>query len=171
MNNKIDLVLVAGLPGSGKTYWCKQFLSKHPEYQFFDDVSLEPFLTNKVIGQINSGNSKLLISDSNLISTQFREVMVNILFNNPAYEVGEIDLYCFENDISKCMKKLIQKGEGRKIDGLLYNLSSIYDKNMHCSGNKLPTSIPICIRKYVDGVLNLFYKNMKIHLLPIYETN
>jgi len=119
---KVEIVILIGLPGSGKTTYIKNVLNKDKKYKVFDD-----FYSNahesmiKTRGHIRSSRyyselmkilstgGKCIISD--IIFCQSKKLNELKDFINKESRLGfDLKTFCFENNFEECKKNVIRRG-------------------------------------------------------------
>ena len=98
-----NLIIVVGLPASGKTTYC---ITNYPEYTLYDDY-LNTIYNNTLLQHIQNtnnsvnSNSKVIINDPRLCDTTiFKQQINNILTYIP---LSNIQFILFENTPDKCI--------------------------------------------------------------------
>ena len=116
----MKIFLLVGMPGCGKTYLGNQ-LSKELDAVFIDDVNLNNGIQqvkNAVAGHV----SPLVVADVFLCREKEREAAKKIL-EDRGYDIEWI---FFENDPEKCLKNVRRRDDGRKVEGLIRQLTKEY---------------------------------------------
>lgn len=125
--------IIIGLPGSGKSYLCKEFEKKG--YIVFDDF-ISHFYDGKLIELLECDKNKeikICISDPRLCNyntfLRFIETFSIYFYENPK----NIHLTLFENDAERCLenvKRRNSQGDLRKgVEKSISYLSAQYDLN------------------------------------------
>lgn len=119
----IEIILIAGLPGSGKTHLGKR-LSGERGYPFIDDAS-------KTLGTDRQGaleklrrmgiGNGLIIADP-LLCMKHNIANAKSLLKE-AFSESKITVICFENDPVACLKNVQARNDGRVVTGLIADLS------------------------------------------------
>ena len=120
----MKLVVLIGLPASGKSYLGRQMIENNKKAVFIDDVSMVGIKElEKVIE--NGGFSDIIMSDVFLCREKDRQTFVKWISK---YDF-EIEWIFFENAPEKCLKNIKirnNNGDVRKVEGLIYFLSKEY---------------------------------------------
>jgi hypothetical protein len=133
----MKIVLLIGLPGSGKTYLGTQM--KKDGFAFVDDASRDDHKRELAhlseCFRTNRDKMDLVIADPLLCYPRtFNMAMTKLSEWFPGCEV---ECIYFENDLDKCMRNVERRNDGRLVDDLVWTLSKAY---------KIPegvTSVPI----------------------------
>lgn len=148
---QIELIMVGGLPGSGKTHWCEKYVKEHKDIYWMDDASIDQDFLDKIDYNVNIfGYRNLLISDPYLVSPIYRQALVNTLVKIPDVEIVSSELYYFSNEPTQCLTNVLQRNDGRLVKGLILQLSKEFGIN-----NIAPFGVE-------DRV-------MKLHALEVYK--
>jgi hypothetical protein len=94
----MQLIIIIGLPGSGKTYYSNQF----KDYTIFDDF-VTHFYNGKVLKSIKDGEKVCLIDPRLCIFNVFERCITEIELYIPR---TDIKLVLFENTPSQCVKNV-----------------------------------------------------------------
>ena len=115
---KTKVVLVAGLPGSGKTYYAKARL-KHSPGLLIDDID-DLHLLEAAVRQ----NPVVYITDPHFCIDGVRQKAEQVFSS-----IGnvEIEWVFFENDPHKCERNIEYRNDGRRVDITLKHLSRLYN--------------------------------------------
>lgn len=109
------ITLLIGLPGSGKSFLGRQ-LSIQGAY-FIDDISIKGLTSlTDVIGK----HKHIVVSDAFLCCEKYRKAAKKLL------QEHEVEWIFFENNPEKCRRNVIRRNDGRKVDGLIKQLSLEY---------------------------------------------
>lgn len=119
---KIKLIIIIGLPGSGKSF----LMNKLNDYILFDDF-IDYFFNGKLIENIKS-NNKVCISDPRLcIPEIFDRYMKKIL---KYVSKSNIFIIIFENNPRQCLINIQHtKQKKRNIENTIIQYSKYYDIN------------------------------------------
>lgn len=125
-----EIILIAGLPGSGKTTWGSDFIKENSDSIFIDDISIitgnaKEFL--KKIKQENIPCKNLLISDVFMCRKEVREKALKVI--NEVFPCAKTRVLFFENSIEKCKKNVKRRmalGDERKVQDMITVLSRDY---------------------------------------------
>nr|QBK90313.1 MAG: AAA domain protein [Pithovirus LCPAC102] len=128
MNGESKVVIIIGLPGSGKTTYSKTLSDT---YEIHDDFIFN-FFNGEVIKSIRN-NRKVCLNDPRLCNISvFCKYMKKIL---KYISTDDIKLILYENDIEKCRNNIIRRGDYGNIEYNLNDFSSAYDINYYISYN------------------------------------
>ena len=114
------IILIAGLPGSGKSFLGKQ-LSEDGAC-FIDDISTDVEGLSKLLDATKKYD-KVVVADTFLCREKDRENATKYLSR---IENVEIEWIFFENNPEKCRKNVARRNDGRKVYGLITQLSKEY---------------------------------------------
>lgn len=125
------ITLLIGLPGSGKTTLGNFFIENYKgagKALFIDDIGIKTNDAKSYLSNLDKEIEWLIISDvyfcKKEVLTQAKELL------NSLYPNIEIEVLFFENSPEKCLyniKKRVEKGDDRKVEGLVKSLSKDYD--------------------------------------------
>jgi RNase adaptor protein for sRNA GlmZ degradation len=122
------LIIIIGLPGSGKTTYFHEKL-KHLGFQFFDDF-VSSMCNGTMIREIKHGITDVCIADPRLCNFEiFKRVMKVI---EVYIDKSSIEIILFENDKDKCLlnaSKRTNKNVNKTIEfnSTIYNLDNYND--------------------------------------------
>jgi len=119
----MNLIILIGLPASGKTTFYNQNLKNN--YLFFDDF-ISNFINGNLINEINKKNNNICIADPRLCNNQIFIKFMNIL--EQYINKSNIKLYLFENNKYKCFINANKRNNKNVINTIEF-LSNIYDFN------------------------------------------
>lgn len=140
--NKINLTIIIGLPGSGKTKMINNFkkdinlLNSNSKFsdgipesvKVLDDV-LSDIFDKELINAINLSNKNIIISDPRLCDKQIFEKIKNKIKKYIPKE--NVKLVLFENDYNACLKNILSKtnttNKKNSIEKSLSILTKIYN--------------------------------------------
>ena len=111
------VVLVAGLPGSGKTHYALECL-KDKEGLLIDDIK-DIFILKDVLEH----NRVVYITDPHFCLGGVREKAERLI--NSLAKV-QVEWVFFENNPDKCKRNVEYRDDGRKVDATLRHLSKHY---------------------------------------------
>ena len=118
-----EAILIAGLPGSGKTYLGKK-LSSETGYLFIDDAS-KAFGASRAEAlsalQKLKGISGVIIADPLLCYEGSIENAKELL--KEALDVERVRLICFKNEPGACLENVKRRDDGRAVSQLIAQLS------------------------------------------------
>ena len=117
MNNKI--ILVCGLPGSGKTFLGRN-LSQEMGFEFIDDITKESFPR---FHELLSNNQSVIISDPKFTHTKIRNEAIKYL---KQFEGLTIEWIFFENDPKQCVRNINVRDDGRDVVDFVKSFSRLY---------------------------------------------
>ena len=117
MSSKI--IVIVGLPGSGKTYLGKK-LTEDTGFEFLDDVTKTQMGRLKAL--LDEGKS-CIVSDPNLVIEPIRKSAAEYLAKFPNLEIEWI---FFENNPKQCMNNVTRRNDGRKVFGFIEAFSKKY---------------------------------------------
>jgi len=119
MNKNMNVFLIIGLPGSGKTHLANLLAENEESVNIVvDDITNLNQLPNK------NECDNLLITDVNFCDENIRKKAIKKL--NELYDNPYIWCLYFENDIDKCRKNIRYRNDGRNVEGTLKRFSKIY---------------------------------------------
>lgn len=112
----VDIILYAGLPGSGKTYHankcCDVVIDDITDISQLPDVEV---LRTKVLG----------ITDANFCDNKILQKAITKLLQK--YANASIEVRYFENDADKCRANVARRNDGRNVEGTIRRFEKIYD--------------------------------------------
>lgn len=114
----MKVIFVVGLPGSGKTHLAKE-LAKNG-YELFDDVGTET-AKEDVINCLKDGKDCIIV-DPHFCSIGAREAAQKIAEKFSA----DINWIFFENNPEACLKNIMLRDDGRKVENFIKSLSKVY---------------------------------------------
>lgn len=121
--NNNNLIIVVGLPASGKTTYC---INNFPDYKMYDDF-IKNFYNNNLIDKLkNNINKKIIINDPRLCDPRIFIKYIKIFLNYVS--LSKIKFIFFENAPEKCItnsKKRNEKKDTNLMNTIL-NYSNIY---------------------------------------------
>jgi len=115
----MKIVVIVGLPGSGKTILGKELESKG--YYFIDDISVCGL--NKFLDAVKYQIDKIALSDCFLCKKKDREKCTVFL----SKYTDNIEWIFFENNPQKCYLNVDKRNDGRSVKGLIDILSKEYN--------------------------------------------
>ena len=98
----INIILIIGLPGSGKTTYATTNFSDWP---LIDDLSLDK-------DRLTTITSNVVITDP--ILTSYSKEKIIEFFSDYISDFA-LTVYAFENNIDQCYQNLLNRKDGRKI--------------------------------------------------------
>lgn len=108
------------MPGSGKTTLGKKLQKKY-HCPFIDDISIGDGF-ERLYSYVLDKTPHIIISDVFFCRAKTREV-VEAFFKRHKYKAEWI---FFENNVEKCLKNVHKRNDGRKVEGLINQLSKEY---------------------------------------------
>lgn len=110
------IILIVGLPGSGKTYLANQLSNSN---RVFDDITTLDDLPD---------NDNFVITDVNFCDSKILNIAVNKL--NILYPEHEVEIIYFQNDVESCRKNIKYRCEKyndcRNVEGTIKRFGLIY---------------------------------------------
>ena len=107
----MQIILIIGLPGSGKTYLANQL----------SGVIIDDIIS---IDQLPDIVDKLIITDVNFCDASILEQAKEIL--RKCYKDVEIKCIYFENNATAARKNIKRRNDGRNVEGTIRRFESIY---------------------------------------------
>ncbi len=116
------IVLIAGLPASGKTHLGNK-IALEQNLTLIDDpidlIEVELIVSNSEKG--------IVLCDHNFCIPRLRKLATNYLLEK--FPNAELEWIFFENDVNQCLSNLYYRqdnGDDRKVEGLIRGLSPYY---------------------------------------------
>lgn len=130
---RLDIKLVIGLPGSGKTIFVDGYDPK--QFMVIDDISVH----SEKLEEVSDRITKLVITDIHCCNPEIEKKAIASLQEKFKQRKLTLEVLYFENNPDKCWTNIQNRNDGRKISkNFLYYLSSIYKP----SGKMLPVYTP-----------------------------
>lgn len=107
------IILIIGLPGSGKTYLANKLQSGGT---VIDDITDQ--------NQLPERCERLIITDVNFCDEKLLKKACVILQSK--YPGAVIDRMYFENDAKKCRRNVEYRNDGRNVEGTIRRFEKIY---------------------------------------------
>jgi predicted kinase len=118
MSNQCKLVVLIGLPGSGKTTLAK---IEYPEYELFDDF-ISQFYNGKLAYALQN-NKNVCVADPRLCVT---EVFLKYMPLLEQYSYN-LKIILFENNVETCLNNIKNRDKRKGIEDAINNYSKKYD--------------------------------------------
>jgi predicted kinase len=119
------IVLVVGLPGSGKSVFARQ-LAQAQGYIWLDDPSVG--LSHEQLVQrlraLNASASGLAISDPLLCYAHNREAAIEVL--RACCPQAQLEWVYFENDPEQCLANALARNASQEVRGFIAEASKVY---------------------------------------------
>lgn len=113
----MDIILVIGLPGSGKSHFLKSFSTDL--YNICDDIKTLDDLPNP------KENKNLVIACPTFC---FPRVLISATnYLGLRYLGSQIKYFCFENNPEKCLKNIEYRNDGRMVKEAIFIMSKFYE--------------------------------------------
>lgn len=128
-----EIILIAGLPGSGKSFLGTQ-IAHREGYAFLDDASRHLDLTRGTAEQLlrYADQPGLVIADPFLC---LKNGIVNArAILSMAFPSVPVRLICFENDPTQCRRNVNERADDRVVLDFITALSEVWD----------PRAVPDC---------------------------
>jgi hypothetical protein len=113
--------MVAGLPGSGKSYWAKAQVSE-TTYLVDDPKSQDEIPTINFLKE--NGYSTLIVVDPWFCVSSIRMNAEKSILER--YNISPEWIF-FENDVEACVRNVIIRNDGRKVTDFIKNVSQKYE--------------------------------------------
>ena len=124
--NNYKLIIVIGLPGSGKTTYCKKYIKTHILYDDFIPFFYNGNIINNLLSKKN-----IVVNDPRLCNFNTFKLYMEIF---EKYVVKkDILLVLFENEKDKCLKNIMIES---KKDSEIYN-SKFYNTKKYNKYNNI----------------------------------
>lgn len=117
------LIIIIGLPGSGKTSYIKknEFFK---DFIFHDDF-ISNFFNGELMRDLKTSDKNICIADPRLCNIQMFNKYIEI-FQEVIKDKSQIKLLLFENDKNKCLINAKLR-KNKKVDKTIELLSEIYN--------------------------------------------
>jgi hypothetical protein len=118
-----QVICVAGLPGSGKTFYAENLQKRIPNSILFDDVKIEDI---EKIKEASDNFSTIILTDPWFCDAACRRRAEKKLKET----LGEniiIEWVFFKNDLAQCRENVKIRNDGREVNGSLRRFSKIYE--------------------------------------------
>jgi tRNA uridine 5-carbamoylmethylation protein Kti12 len=120
LKRKMKLIIVIGLPASGKTTYYNENLKN--SHLFYDDFVSNIF-DGELIESIKKGNQDICIADPRLCNPSIFTRIMKVI--EEYIDISNINLILFENDKTKCFINS-KKRNNKNVDKTIEFLSNIY---------------------------------------------
>jgi adenylate kinase family enzyme len=125
----MKLLIIIGLPGSGKTTYFNENLKD--KYEFYDDF-ISNIIDGKLICEIKKKEKDICIADPRLCN--YQTFLKTIAIFNQFIDKSDISLILFENNKDKCIINAEKRGthlvrKTIEFNSMIYNLSNYNDYN------------------------------------------
>ena len=142
-----QLIIVIGLPGSGKTTMCQKLQTLNG-YIIFDDF-INNFYDGELLDTIQSGN-KVCINDPRLCQHIIFEKYISIFKKYVNHD--NIYLILFENNPNQCIKNVLQRNNNKVgIINTIKNNSKMYSTDNYTKWNHQIIS-PYSDKNHLDAM-------------------
>lgn len=121
MSNQCKLIVLIGLPGSGKTTLAK---TEYLEYELFDDFITE-FYNGKLAYALKN-NKNVCVADPRLCVTEVFLKYMPLLEKYVNYPYS-LKIILFENNVETCLHNIKNRDKRKGIDYAINNYSKNYD--------------------------------------------
>lgn len=112
----MNIILVIGLPGSGKTYYCNNLDSSR--FNVFDDIETLDNLPATDDQRI------LVLSSPRFCYPGILRLCKEYLLKQ--YDGCVIECIYFENAPAKCLKNVVYRNDGRRVENTITSMSKYY---------------------------------------------
>jgi predicted kinase len=163
---KNKIILILGLPGSGKSYWAKQYQAEHPDTVRVNKDELRAMMHNSVfskgrenavlavrdfiVEQALQSGKDVLVDDTNLYHKHLTKMQEIAAKHNAVVEIKDFTHVPLDQCISQDLKRLNSVGE--KVIRQMYNQYLKPKPSIVEYNPALPNAV-ICD---IDGTLALF---------------
>lgn len=100
-----NIVMIVGLPGSGKTCFAKKH---YFDYTLFDDVAYSKDWMDVMKNHLRLGLGNVVVTDHAGINGQTRSMISMMFAGYPKYKVTWV---FFENDLAQCIENVERRNE------------------------------------------------------------
>jgi RNase adaptor protein for sRNA GlmZ degradation len=119
LSGMTQIIIIIGLPGSGKTYLSKSY--EQDDFLIFDDF-LSNFYDGVLINFIKN-KKKVVLNDPRLCNIKNFERIVNIIKQH----TEQFKLILFKNDQENCIKNVKSRNHHERFINDIINYSKVYD--------------------------------------------
>lgn len=121
---KINIVLILGLPGSGKTFFSKKMQNETPNSLLLDDYSVNYSEGVDIPSNIN----KLIVTDPMFLTFSYETITSYFIKKYSLYSII-FEWIIFTLDVSNCLKNVNSRNDGRIISNYFINNLYVKSKN------------------------------------------
>ena len=129
------MIIIIGLPGSGKSHLIKTFQMK-----YYDDF-ISNFFNGELINDLND-NIDICITDPRLCNKEIFIRYMNVI--EEVIDKSQISLILYKNDKERCLNN-IKNRNIKKVEQTIERLSNIYNPNDEI------------YMKYKNEIIDVFY--------------
>ena len=119
--SEYQIIIVIGLPGSGKTELCKKIPS-HKIYDDFIHYYYDSNMGNKLKYDLKNGN-KIILNDPELCNIN----IYNLFINKLKCDIKKTYLILFENNMNQCLINAKNRKPYKEVTNYIMGLSKIYN--------------------------------------------
>ena len=112
----MKIILIVGLPGSGKSYLANLLAKDDENSVIIDDIS--------DTAQLPKLANLLIITDVNFCQDSVRDLAIHIL--NKIYPHVSIEWVFFENNSAACRLNVAHRNDGRYVEGTIRRFENEY---------------------------------------------
>ncbi len=112
----MKIILVVGLPGSGKTHLAHSLVDKHEHMSIVDDIT--------TLDQLPESGD-IVITDVNFCDGNILEKAI-VIFHEK-YDNAKIFTVYFENDPDAARRNVAYRDDGRNVEGTIRRFEKIYN--------------------------------------------
>lgn len=118
----LKIILILGLPGSGKTTYSNFLKDKMPHSLLLDDYSVK--FPNGI--EIPSDKKTLIVTDPMFLTFSYETITTYFIKRYPEYRIS-FEWVIFSLDVVSCLKNVNARNDGRIISH--YFMNSLYKKS------------------------------------------
>lgn len=112
----MNVIIVTGAPGSGKTYFANKLLEKLEDGYLIDDISINP----KLIHIIHSNTKNLIVTDP-LIIMKSRQKVTSFFYRNLKDMEIIFSWYFIKSNFNLCKQNINKRNDDRIISYFFLN--------------------------------------------------